>query len=217
MEGLLERLASDPSLPRPWWQSDCTLLYLADSILLMSKFAEGSVDCIFADPPYRLSNNGITCQNGKMVSVNKGEWDRSQGLDEDFQFVVSWLTECRRLLKKDGTIWVSGTNHNIFLVGYAMQRLGFRILNDIVWFKPNAAPNLSRRFFTHSHEIVIWAAKSSSSRHVFNYELMRSLNRGRQMRSVWEIGPPQQGEGWQVERVNIGLDYLKVFPDRAKP
>lgn len=142
---------------------------------------------IFADPPYRLSNDGFTCQGGKWVSVNKGAWDRSQGIIADHKFHLAWLSECKRLLKDDGTLWVSGTYHAIYSIGYALQLLGFRILNDICWFKPNASPNLSRRYFTASHETVIWAAKSTSSRHYFDYEAMRAENGGKQMRSMWSI------------------------------
>jgi site-specific DNA-methyltransferase (adenine-specific) len=140
---------------------------------------------IFADPPYNLSNGGITCYAGRMVSVNKGDWDKSKGFEQDHQFTLDWLNACRRVLKDDGTIWISGTIHNIYSIGFALQQLGYKILNEICWYKPNAAPNLSCRYFTHSHEVVLWAAKSKNSRHKFNYERMKKIAGGKQMRSVW--------------------------------
>jgi len=149
---------------------------------------------IFADPPYFLSNGGITCHAGRMVSVNKGKWDISHGVEENHKFNLAWLSECQKVLTKNGVIWVSGTAHVIFSVGFAMQQLGFKILNDITWFKPNASPNLSCRYFTHSTETVIWAAKSKKSKHTFNYELMKQISNGKQMRNLWEISPPQPKE-----------------------
>jgi site-specific DNA-methyltransferase (adenine-specific) len=110
---------------------------------------------IFADPPYMLSNNWFTCKNGRMASVNKGEWDISRGFEEDLEFHDTWITACRRVLKPEGTIWISGTYHSIYQCGYILQKNGFHILNDIAWFKPNAPPNLSCRFFTASHETLI--------------------------------------------------------------
>jgi site-specific DNA-methyltransferase (adenine-specific) len=169
-------------------------LYKDDCIKLLSEFPENCVDMIFADPPYFLSNGGISCHAGKMVSVHKGDWDQSRGLDKDFAFIKQWLSACQRVLKDNGTIWVSGTNHVIYTVGYAMHELGFKMLNDIVWFKRNAPPNLSCRYFTHSTETVIWAAKNKKSRHYFNYKLMKEINMGKQMRNLWEIMPPKKEE-----------------------
>ena len=160
-------------------------LLKGDSIEILNHARENSVDMIFADPPYFLSNGGITCHAGRMVSVDKGEWDKSKGVEADHEFALRWLTACRRVLKDDGTIWVSGTMHNIYSTGFAMQQLGYKLLNDISWFKPNASPNLSCRYFTHSHETLIWAAKSESSRHKFNYQLMKEISGGKQMRSLW--------------------------------
>lgn len=122
-----------------------------------------------------------------MVSVNKGKWDQSKGTIENHEFNVSWLKACKRVLKPNGTIWVSGTTHIIYSIGYAMQELGYKILNDIVWYKRNAPPNLSCRYFTHSTEIIIWAAKDKNSKHVFNYNLMKQYNMGKQMRNLWEF------------------------------
>ncbi len=162
-------------------------LILGDSLQVLPQFPTDHFDMIFADPPYLLSNDGITCHAGKMVSVNKGEWDRSQGAEKDHQFVLEWLGACQRVLKPNGTIWVSGTHHIIYSVGYAMQQLGYKILNDIVWQKTNPPPNLSCRYFTHSTEIVLWAAKSAKSKHTFNYETMKEIAGGKQMKTVWRI------------------------------
>jgi len=169
-------------------------LIKGDCIKVLNCARENSVDVIFADPPYFLSNGGITCHAGKMVSVNKGSWDRSKGVDANHKFNLDWLSACKRVLKPDGTIWVSGTTHIIYSVGYAMQQLGFKILNDIVWYKRNAPPNLSCRYFTHSTEIILWAARSGDSRHYFNYKLMKEINGGKQMRNLWEFSPPASCE-----------------------
>jgi site-specific DNA-methyltransferase (adenine-specific) len=163
-------------------------LYRGDSLALLdaiaNKYPEGHFDCIFADPPYFLSNGGITCHAGKMVKVDKGAWDKSSGPDQNHHFNREWLIRCQRVLKPNGTIWVSGTHHVIFSIGFAMQQLGFKILNTITWEKPNPPPNLSCRYFTHSTEIILWAAKSEKSKHVFNYEEMRKVT-GKQMKTVW--------------------------------
>ena len=173
-------------------------LFHSESHELMQKISErnpdGVFDMIFADPPYLLSNGGISCSSGKVVSVNKGKWDKSQGPELDFQSTLTWLSLCQKLLKKDGTIWVSGTRHNIFMVGYAMQLLGMKMLNDIVWEKPNPPPNLSCRYFTHSTESIIWAAKNHKSKHHFEYELMKDHAGGKQMKSVWKFLPPNASE-----------------------
>jgi len=169
----------------PFYRTDNITLYQGDCVEILSSLSADSIDMIFADPPYNLSNGGITCHAGHMVSVNKGNWDKSNGLDIDHEFAVKWLSACKRVLKSDGTIWVSGTMHSIYSIGYALQQLGYKLLNEITWFKPNAAPNLSCRYFTHSHETVIWASKTAKSKHKFNYEHMKQLNNGKQMRSFW--------------------------------
>jgi site-specific DNA-methyltransferase (adenine-specific) len=127
------------NLPSPYFESPDRRfrLYQGDCLDLMPRMPEASFDLIFADPPYFLSNDGITCHAGKMVSVNKGKWDQSKGPEADHEFTLRWLRECRRLMKPHGSIWVSGTAHIIHSVGYAMQRLGFKLLNDITWVKPN--------------------------------------------------------------------------------
>lgn len=177
-------------------------LYCADCLEKLKEIPENTFDMIFADPPYLLSNGGISCQNGKVVSVNKGEWDKSQGFEEDFEFHKKWLSACKRVLKPNGTLWVSGTYHSIYSCGFAIQLLGFHILNDISWFKPNASPNMSCRFFTASHETLIWARKNKKSKHIFNYEAMKNGNFPKdfikkpnsQMRSVWVVNTPAMRE-----------------------
>lgn len=173
-------------------------LYHGDAFDIMAaigtKYPNGCFDMIFADPPYKLSNGGITCHAGKAVSVNKGDWDQSEGPELDFAYTKKWLELCQRLLKPNGTIWVSGTHHIIHMVGYAMQLLNFKMLNEICWEKPNPPPNLSCRYFTHSTETILWAAKSAKSKHVFNYDEMRDENGGKQMKTVWKFLPPRKEE-----------------------
>lgn len=172
----------------PYYKSEdkyFTLLH-GDCIELLKSF-EFKVDMIFADPPYHLSNGGISVQSGKMVSVNKGTWDKSKGFEEDYKFDKEWLTVCREKLKDDGTIWISGTYHNIFSVARCLSELNFRILNCITWEKTAPPPNLSCRFFTHSAEYILWARKEMKVPHYFNYELMKALNGGTQMRDVWRL------------------------------
>lgn len=172
------------------YQGDC--LEVMDAFI--GKHPQGCFDMIFVDPPYFLSNGGMTCQNGEMVSVNKGKWDRSQGLEKDHQFNLDWLSRCQKLLKPNGTIWVTGTMHVIYSIGFAMQQLEFKMLNDIVWEKPNPPPNLACRYFTHASEMVLWAAKNKNSKHCFNYEDMKAENEGKQMKSVWRFAPPSSVE-----------------------
>ena len=161
---------------------------------LIAKFPQGCFDMIFADPPYFLSNGGITCHAGKMVQVHKGDWDKSQGADVNHTFNREWLSRCQKLLKPDGTIWVSGTMHVIYSIGFAMQQLGMKLLNDIIWEKPNPPPNLACRYFTHSTETILWAAKSEKSKHCFNYKVMKQYNGDKQMKSVWRFTAPASAE-----------------------
>jgi site-specific DNA-methyltransferase (adenine-specific) len=187
---------------KPYFASDGFELYHADSVEFMEGLPEGSVDLIFADPPYNLSNDGFTCHSGRRVSVNKGDWDESRGVEEDFSVHLAWIRACRRVLAPTGSLWISGTYHSIYACGYALQIAGYHLLNDICWYKPNAPPNLSGRYFTASHETLLWAAKSPDCRHTFNYDLMKNgswsgdtLKRpNRQMRSVWSIPAPKPGE-----------------------
>ena len=164
---------------------DFTLLK-GDCMELLTMF-DFKFDMIFADPPYFLSNDGISVQSGKIVSVNKGDWDKGGTLESINQFNSQWIKSCRDKLKDNGTIWVSGTYHNIFSVATALQQLGFRILNVITWAKTNPPPNISCRFFTYSTEFVIWARKYKTKPHYYNYELMKAINGGRQMTDVWHL------------------------------
>jgi len=170
------------------------MLFSGDSLELLKEIESNSVDLIYADPPYFLSNDGITCKSGKMVSVNKAKWDKMDDFQQVHEFNLNWLTECKRALKDTGTIWVSGTYHNIYSVGYALQSLGFDVLNNITWIKTNPPPNLGCRCFTHSNETIIWARKSKDSKHIFNYKLMKEINDNKQMKDVWKIGRPLQKE-----------------------
>ncbi len=144
-------------------------------------------DMIFADPPYFLSNGGISVQSGKQVSVNKGDWDKSQGFEKDNEFNYQWLKLCREKLKENGTIWISGTYHNIFSVANGLTHLGYKILNVITWAKTNPPPNISCRYFTYSTEFIIWARKSKKVLHYYNYELMKHINDDKQMTDVWRL------------------------------
>lgn len=185
-----------PVLPNPVFHDPRRHLkiFQGDCLDILAAIPESTVDLIFADPPYFLSNDGITCHAGRMVSVNKGSWDRSRGPDANHDFNRAWLAACQRVLRPNGSIWVSGTSHVIHSVGFAMQQLGFKLLNDISWVKPNPPPNLSCRYFTHATETIIWAAKNKKSRHTFHYKVMKELAGGRQMKSVWEIYPPAREE-----------------------
>lgn len=176
----------------PGWtlaQGDCRQL--------LAQLPAASVDLIFADPPYFLSNGGFTCQSGRRAPVRKGAWDASRGLAEDHRFHVAWLAACQRVLKPEGTLWVSGTQHGIFSVGFALQSLGFKLLNTVTWYKPNASPNLSCRYFTHSSELLLWAApqpKGPRLLHTFQYADMRAEAGGKQMRDVWALPRPGEEE-----------------------
>lgn len=148
---------------------------------------EFKFDMIFADPPYFLSNDGISVQSGKIVSVNKGEWDKGGTPEKVNEFNRKWLGLCRDKLKDNGTIWISGTYHNIFSVANALTELGYKILNVITWAKTNPPPNISCRYFTYSTEFIIWARKTQKKPHFFNYELMKKLNGDKQMTDVWRL------------------------------
>ena len=173
------------------WQSDDGLsaFYNTDAFTLMQDIPNDSIDCVWTDPPYLLSNDGVTCVAGKRVSVNKGDWDRSNGIDDDHDFNLSWLSECYRILKPAGTIWITGTLHIYLSLGMAMMQLGFRIINDVKWEKTNPPPNLGCRCFTHSTETLLWATKApkgSKHKYTFNYADMKAENGGKQMKTVWQ-------------------------------
>ena len=144
-------------------------------------------NCIFADPPYFLSNGGISVQSGKIVNVDKGNWDKGKSLQEMMDFNFEWLKLCKDKLKDNGTIWISGTYHNIFSIENCLRELGYKILNIITWVKTNPPPNISCRYFTYSTEFIIWARKSEKKPHYFNYDLMKQINNNKQMTDVWHI------------------------------
>lgn len=179
--------------PNVYYQSHNNDFILAhgDSFKLLNEF-DFKFDMIFADPPYFLSNGGISLQSGKVVCVDKGEWDKGKSQADMMAFNMEWLRLCRNKLKDNGTVWISGTYHNIFSVANCLTELGYKILNVITWEKTNPPVNISCRFFKYSTEFVIWARKMHKVPHKFNYELMKELNGGKQMTDVWRmpaIGP----------------------------
>ncbi len=173
---------------KPYYKSfshDFTLLN-GDTFELLPQF-DFKFDMIFADPPYFLSNGGISVQSGKIVCVDKGDWDKGLSQEDMMEFNLKWLSLCRNKLKDKGTIWISGTYHNIFSVANALTQLGYKILNVITWAKTNPPPNISCRYFTYSTEFIIWARKSAKVAHYYNYELMKHINGDKQMTDVWRI------------------------------
>ena len=199
-----------------YYGTDTKKLYLGDCLELLRKMKPESVDMIFADPPYFLSNNGITCQGGRMVSVNKASWDEGGDFKENHAFNRRWIRMCRRVLKPGGTIWISGTLHNIYSIGMALQQERYKIINNITWKKTNPPPNLACRCFTHSTETILWARKDEKkARHLFNYEQMKHDRRETDEGCVG--GKPHQAVG-KVGRqashaktgVFTGTDYFGV-------
>lgn len=157
-----------------------------DTFNSLKQFEPKSFDMIFADPPYFLSNDGITCSGGKMVSVNKGKWDKGLNVNDKYEFNKKWIHECYRVLKDEGTIWISGTLHNIYSIGMALEQEGFKIINNITWQKTNPPPNLACKTFTHSTETILWAKKDlPKTKYKFNYDLMKKINGNKQMKDVW--------------------------------
>lgn len=189
-------------MKQPIYNSGKAKLWHGDCVEILAQIPLSSIDLIFADPPYNLSNGGFTCYAGRRVSVNKGSWDVSKGFADDYAFHQDWIGACRRVLKPNGSLWISGTYHSIYACGAVLQEQGWHIINDIAWYKPNAAPNLSCRMFTASHETLIWARKTKASKHTFHYEAMKHgdfpgdalKKRDKQMRSVWSIGTPKRHE-----------------------
>ena len=180
---------------KPYYKSpnrDFTLLH-GDCLQMLREF-DFKFSCIFADPPYFLSNGGISVHAGKIVSVNKGEWDRGKSQQEMMDFNMEWLSLCRNKLKDNGTIWISGTYHNIFSVANCLTILGYKILNVVTWAKTNPPPNISCRYFTYSTEFIIWARKSEKKPHYFNYDLMKQINGDKQMTDVWHLPSIAQWE-----------------------
>lgn len=162
------------------------ILLHGDTFELLPKF-KFQFDMIFADPPYFLSSGGISVQSGKVVCVDKGDWDKSMSQEDINAFNLKWLALCRDKLKDNGTIWISGTYHNIFSVANCLTQLGYKILNVITWAKTNPPPNISCRYFTYSTEFIIWARKKEKVAHYYNYELMKHINDDKQMTDVWRL------------------------------
>jgi site-specific DNA-methyltransferase (adenine-specific) len=171
---------------RPSTDHDFTL-YHDDVIGTLAKIRQQKFDMIFADPPYFLSNGGISVQAGRMVSVNKGEWDKSQGRSADRLFTFNWLKACREVMTESASIWICGTFHNIFTVADVLSELNFKMLNAVTWQKTNPPPNLSCRYFTHSTELLVWARKEKRIPHYYNYDLMHKIADDRQMTDVWRM------------------------------
>lgn len=166
-----------------------------DTFKFLDKIKSESIDMIFADPPYFLSNGGISNSGGKIVSVDKGSWDKVSSFEEKHDFNKRWIGKAKRILKPNGTIWISGSMHNIYSVGVALEQEGFKLMNNITWQKSNPAPNLTKKYFTHSTETIIWARKKESKpKHYFNYELMLNLNFGKQMTDVWKGSTTNKSE-----------------------
>ncbi len=170
-----------------YYEEDGFKLIHGDSFEMLKQIKSQSIDMIFADPPYFLSGDGITCHSGKMVSVKKGQWDEKIDIKAKHLFNRKWIKLCKRVLKDDGTIWISGTMHNIYSIGMALEEEGFKIINNITWKKLNPPPNISCKAFTHSTETILWAKKDLKNvKYKFNYDIMKKLNGGKQMKDVWE-------------------------------
>jgi len=174
---------------------------------------------IFADPPYFLSSGGISVQSGRVVCVDKGNWDKSMSQEDINDFNMRWLSLCREKLKDSGTIWISGTYHNIFSVASCLTQLGYKILNVITWAKTNPPPNISCRYFTYSTEFIVWARKSAKVAHYYNYELMKHINDGKQMTDVWRmpaIAPWEKSCGKHPTQKPLGL-LSRIIMASTKP
>ena len=160
-----------------------------DCIEILKTIASESIDSIFADPPYFMQTEGeLLRTDGTKFSGVEDSWDKFNSYNEYDKFTFEWLKECKRVLKKDGSIWVIGSFQNIYRMGYIMQNLGFWILNDVIWSKPNAVPNFGGTRFQNSHETLLWCTKSKKSKYTINYKTMKHLNNDKQEKSVWDIG-----------------------------
>lgn len=183
---------------KTYFENKVAKLILGDCCEVLKSFNEKSIDLIFADPPYFLSSGGISCHSGKQVIVNKGEWDKTLLVQDRIEYNRKWIKECKRVLKDDGSIWISGTFHNIYTVGVALELEGFSIINNITRKKPNPTPNLGCRCFTNSTETILWASKKMNvkkkEKYFFNYKLMKEMNNNKQMQDMWVISVPKIAE-----------------------
>lgn len=192
---------------------DFTILN-GDCMQRLREIEDNSIDAIFADPPYFLSNGGISVQSGKQVCVDKGDWDKGGTPEYIYEFNRNWLSMCRSKLKDDGTIWISGTHHNIHVVMRCLQELGYKVLNTITWQKTDPPPNLSCKYFNFSTELIIWARKHVQKTHKFNYETMKQLNGGTQMTDVWRIpavGKWEKSQGKHPTQKTLRLLYRIIL------
>jgi len=163
-------------------------ILVGDCITELKKIPAGTVDLVFADPPYNLQlSGGLTRPDQSKVDAVDDHWDQFESFEAYDRFTKGWLAECRRVLKPDGALWVIGSYHNIFRVGTILQDMGFWILNDVVWRKTNPMPNFRGRRFTNAHETLIWASREASAKYTFNYEAMKVFNDDLQMRSDWTL------------------------------
>lgn len=197
--------------------NDFTLIK-GDCVETLSKFKFG-FDMVFADPPYFLSSGGISYQSGKVVCVDKGDWDKPTTPEAMDAFNLRWLSAVREHMKENATIWISGTHHNIFSVQQQLLKLGFKILNVITWAKTNPPPNISCRYFTYSTEFIIWARKSPKVPHYFNYDLMKELNDDKQMTDVWRlpaIAPWEKSCGKHPTQKPLGV-LARLIQASTKP
>ena len=185
-------------MSKPYFVNDFATLYYGNCLKILKQLGDKTIDVIFADPPYFLSSGGVSCRSGKQVCVNKANWDKKIDIEERLKFNRQWLKECRRVLKDDGTIWISGTFHNIYSIGVSLEKEKYSIINNITWQKPNPAPNLACRCFTNSTETILWARKQLSptkkGKHYFNYALMKEINNNKQMKDVWDFKLPKKEE-----------------------
>ena len=196
-------------MTKPYYYKNKTNLVHADTFQLLEKMKSESIDMIFADPPYFLSNGGFSNSGGQVVSVNKGDWDKAASLEEKHEFNRRWIRLAKKVLKSNGTIWISGSLHNIYSVGMALEQEGFKILNNITWQKTNPVPNLSCRYFTHSTETILWARKNDKkSKHYYNYDLMKKINDGKQMKDVWTGSLTKKSEKWAGKHPTQKPEYL---------
>ena len=182
-------------------------IHVGDCVETMKSLPEASVDCIFADPPYNLQLGGdLHRPNNSKVDAVDNDWDQYESLQHYDDFTREWLSAARNALSDDGSIWVIGSYHNIFRLGYILQDMGFWVLNDVIWRKSNPMPNFRGRRFTNAHETMIWASKSKASKYTFNYTSLKAMNDDLQMRSDWYLPLCTGGERLK------GKDGKKAHP-----